>query len=51
MIIIIIIIIIIITIIIIIIIRLFTLGSVYSTNDRGAEQMTETNNSKQMSHG
>ena len=29
------------------IIPLFTLGSVYSTNARVAEQMTETNNSKQ----
>ena len=28
-----------------IIILLFTLGSIYSTNASGAEQMTETNNS------
>ena len=32
---------------IIIIIPLFTLGSVYSTNASGAEQMPETNNSNQ----
>ena len=30
-----------------IIISLFTLGSIYSTYDSGAEQMTETNNSNQ----
>ena len=34
-------------IIIIIIIPLFTLGSVYSTNTSGAEQMPEANNSNQ----
>ena len=38
---------IIIIIIIIIIIPLFTLGSVYSTNASGAEQMPEANNSNQ----
>ena len=32
-------------IIIIIIIPLITLGSIYSTNDSGAEQLPETNNS------
>ena len=30
-----------------IIISLFTLGSIYSTYDSGAEQMTEANNSNQ----
>ena len=38
-------------IIIIIIIPLFTLGSIYSTNVSGAEQMPETNNSKSNSTG
>ena len=30
-----------------VIIPLFTLGSIYSTNASGAEQMSETNNSNQ----
>ena len=45
------IIIIIIIIIIITIILLFTLGSIYSTNASGAEQMPETNNSNQTKQG
>ena len=38
-------------IIIIIIIPLFTLGSIYSTNASGAEQMPGTNNSNQTKQG
>ena len=37
--------------IIIIIIPLFTLGSIYSTNASGAEQMPEINNSNQTKQG
>ena len=40
-----------ITIIIIIIIPLFTLGSIYSTNASGTEQMLKTNNSNQTKQG
>ena len=35
----------------IIIILLFTLGSIYSTNRSGAEQMPERNKSNQIYHG